>query len=94
MLAITRPLANTRGRTHLLKRYTIVLQEQETIIPDCSLDLLHEGIDDGRVVRVHQGQVDRLERGKAFSLLGDGWRHPLVDVRLAGQVGGGRVERG
>ena len=79
--------------TYLVKRDTIVLQKEEALVSDGYFDLLYQGIHHIRVVRVHQGQIDRLERSKAFGLLGDGRRDPIIDVWLGGEVSRGRIER-
>lgn len=44
--------------THLVYRDTVVLEKQETVIPDSSLDLLNESFDNSRIIAVHKTQID------------------------------------
>jgi hypothetical protein len=73
-------------KTNLLKGDAIVLKEQEAIVADGLLDLLHQAVNDSRIVRVEQRQVDGAKLGKVVRLLGDRRRNPLGNLGLAGQV--------
>lgn len=68
---------------HLLQRNSIVLEEQEAVMTNGKFDLLDKFIDDGRVLRVQQREINRLEFGKVVLLLGGLRRNPLWHEGLA-----------
>lgn len=83
-----------RASTYLLNVDTVVLEEKEAVVSNGGLDLLDEGVDDRGVIRVEQRQVNGRQGCKTLGLLGDRRWNPIVDVRLARQVRGRRVEGG
>ena len=55
---------------HLLQRNTIVLKKQKTVVANGNLDLLDKLINNGRILRIQQGEINGLEIGKVVLLFG------------------------
>jgi hypothetical protein len=67
---------------YLLQGNSVVLQEQKSIITDGYLDLLNEILNDSRVIRVQQREVNLLELSEVVFFLGHWSRDPFGDKRF------------
>ena len=73
--------------TDLINIHTVVLEEQEPILSNSSLDLLLKSGDNSRIIAVHKAQVDGRELSKVVDLLCHWWWDPVVNVDLARPIG-------
>lgn len=72
--------------SYLLERNSIVLKKEEAIVAYGGLGFLYQICYDGRVIRVKQCQIDRLQLREVVFLLGRGRGLPIWNQRLARQV--------
>jgi len=79
--------------TDLINIHTVVLEEQEPILSNSSLDLLLKSGDNSRIIAVHKAQVDGRELSKVVDLLGDWWWDPVIYMDFARTIGWGWLER-
>lgn len=78
--------------TDLINVYSIVLEEQESILSDSGLDLLLKPGYNSRIVAIHKAQVYGRELSEVVDLFGDWRRDPVVDMNLASNIGWGWAE--
>ncbi len=64
---------------YLLEGNAVVLEEKEAVVADGSFDLLDKVLDYSWVLRVHQGQVNRLQLRKVMTLFCHWWWNPFWD---------------
>jgi hypothetical protein len=73
--------------TNLINVHTIVLEEQESILSNSSLNLLLKSGYNSRIIAIHKAQVDGRELSKVVDLLGD-WRwNPVINVDFTRTIG-------
>lgn len=68
---------------YLLKRDTIVFQEQESIIPNSGFHLGDKSVDNSWIIGIHFRELDDLELGEIVNQLGDRRRVPLWNEGFA-----------
>jgi hypothetical protein len=79
--------------TDLINIHTVVLQKQETIFSNSSLNLLLKFGYNSRIIAIHEAQVDGRELSKVVDLLGDWWWDPIINVDFARAIGWRWLER-
>jgi hypothetical protein len=78
--------------TNLINIHTVVLEEQEPILSNSSLDLLLKFGYNSRIIAIHKAQVDGRELSKVIDLLGNWWWDPVINVDLTRTIGWRRLK--